>query len=68
MLTANFTYVRLHGPGGAYQGSYPTETAAAMGGADPGVAAGLRAVYVYFDNDQAGYAVENALELKRLLA
>ena len=22
-ITANFTYVRLHGPGGAYQGSYP---------------------------------------------
>ena len=25
-LTADFTYVRLHGPGGAYQGSYPAET------------------------------------------
>ncbi len=27
----------------------------------------LRAVYVYFDNDQAGYAARNALELKRLV-
>ncbi len=27
----------------------------------------LKAVYVYFDNDQAGYAVENALALKRML-
>jgi len=26
----------------------------------------LRAVYIYFDNDQAAYAVENALVLKRL--
>jgi uncharacterized protein YecE (DUF72 family) len=28
---------------------------------------GLRAVYVYFDNDQAGHAVQNALALKALL-
>ena len=27
----------------------------------------LRAIYIYFDNDQAAYAVENALSLKRLL-
>lgn len=27
----------------------------------------LRAVYVYFDNDQAGYAAKNALRLKTIL-
>src|SRR4051812_36589131 len=27
-ITANFTYVRLHGPGGAYQGSYSDENLA----------------------------------------
>jgi uncharacterized protein YecE (DUF72 family) len=26
----------------------------------------LRAAYVYFDNDQAGYAAANAMELKRM--
>jgi uncharacterized protein YecE (DUF72 family) len=27
----------------------------------------LKAVYVYFDNDQAGYAAQNALELKQMV-
>jgi uncharacterized protein YecE (DUF72 family) len=28
----------------------------------------LAAAYVYFDNDEAAYAVKNAKELKRLVA
>ena len=28
----------------------------------------LRGIYLYFDNDQAAYAVENALGLKRMMA
>jgi uncharacterized protein YecE (DUF72 family) len=67
-LTANWTYVRLHGPGGAYQGSYPEDTLRRWAGRIRDWQADLRSVYVYFDNDQAGYAVENALGLKRLLA
>jgi uncharacterized protein YecE (DUF72 family) len=67
-LTADFTYIRLHGPGGAYQGSYSDETlriwASRIGAWKPD----LRAVYVYFDNDQAGYAPSNALTLKRLVS
>ena len=66
-LTANFTYVRLHGPGGAYAGSYDREQAAAMGKANPRMEKELRAVYVYFDNDQAGYAAENARTLRDLV-
>lgn len=27
----------------------------------------MKAIYVYFDNDDSAYAVENALTLKRLL-
>lgn len=67
-LTANWTYVRLHGPGGKYQGSYPAQTLAKW-------AHQLRvwqregiASYVYFDNDEAGYAAKNALELKQQIA
>ena len=67
-LTANWTYIRLHGPGGAYEGSYPEETLRTWAGRIRRWQPDLRAVYVYFDNDEAGYAVENALRLKELLA
>lgn len=66
-ITANFTYVRLHGPGGAYQGSYPRETLRAWAGRIREWRPDLRAIYVYFDNDQEGYAAENALSLKGLV-
>ena len=66
-VTADFTYVRLHGPGGAYQGSYPAETLQGWANRIRDWQNDLRAIYVYFDNDQAAYAVENALELKRLV-
>jgi uncharacterized protein YecE (DUF72 family) len=66
-LTANFTYVRLHGPGGAYQGSYPRSTLRAWAERIRTWQRDLRATFVYFDNDQSGYAVENALGLKQLL-
>ena len=66
-LTANWTYVRLHGPGGAYQGSYPAATLRHWAERIRAWQDDLRAVYVYFDNDQAAYAVRNAAALKRLL-
>ena len=66
LLTADFTYVRLHGPGGAYQGSYSEEALATWAEHIRKWRRRLRAVYVYFDNDMAGFAVNNALELKRL--
>lgn len=66
-ITADFTYVRLHGPGGAYQGSYPREALKEWASRIRKWQKDVRAVYVYFDNDQAGFAVRNALELKQLL-
>ncbi|HEX7778395.1 MAG TPA: DUF72 domain-containing protein, partial [Vicinamibacterales bacterium] len=64
-VTADFTYIRLHGPGGKYQGSYDDRTLRAW-------AARLRrwrlaSAYVYFDNDQAGYAPANAQRLRQIL-
>jgi uncharacterized protein YecE (DUF72 family) len=66
-LTADFAYLRLHGPGPqAYCGSYGP--AALAGWADSILAwKHLRRVYVYFDNDEAGHAVRDALDLRRLL-
>lgn len=66
-LTADFTYVRLHGPGGAYQGSYEPQTLDAWAARIRGWKRKLRAIYVYFDNDQEAYAVKNALDLRALI-
>jgi uncharacterized protein YecE (DUF72 family) len=66
-LTANFTYVRLHGPGGAYEGSYSHPQLERWAARVKNWQEQLDAIYIYFDNDQAAYAVENALALKRLL-
>lgn len=64
-LTANFTYIRLHGPGRKYEGSYSRATLESW-------AARLREwdldrAYVFFDNDQAAYAVDDALRLRELV-
>jgi uncharacterized protein YecE (DUF72 family) len=67
-LTADFTYVRLHGPGGAYQGSYSDSDLRRWADRIHEWRSRLAAVYLYFDNDQAAYAVQNALSLKRMLA
>ena len=66
-VTADFAYVRLHGPGGKYQGSYSGVALRDWGERVARWRQQLRAVYVYFDNDQAGYAAENALRLKQLV-
>ncbi len=67
-LTADFVYVRLHGPNPkAYQGCY--NQAALRGWRDRirKWQSELKAVYVYFDNDQRGYAAANALTLRRYM-
>ena len=69
-ITADFAYVRLHGPAaGKYQGSYSNaqlrEWAERI--RDWTTKKKLKAVYVYFDNDQAGYAAQNALALREMV-
>lgn len=66
-ITTDFIYIRLHGPGDKYQGSYTTATLKKW-------AANCRQwmkngldVYVYFDNDQHGYAAFNAITLQELI-
>jgi len=62
-LTADFAYIRLHGPGHRYQGSY---SAAQLDDWAQWVREqNLRGidVYCYFDNDQKAYAAQNAQQL-----
>ena len=68
IVTADFAYVRLHGPTAqAYGGSYSQHALAAWA-EEIRSWRRLKRVYVYFDNDEAGYAVRNAATLRRLLA
>jgi uncharacterized protein YecE (DUF72 family) len=66
-ITADFSYVRLHGPAaGKYQGSYSEERLRDWARWIRDQAKQLKAIYVYFDNDQAGYAAQNALRLRQM--
>jgi uncharacterized protein YecE (DUF72 family) len=67
-ITADFAYVRVHGPkSGKYQGSYGEQRLPAWAAQIETWAAKLKAVYVDFDDDQAGYAAANALPLKGMV-
>jgi uncharacterized protein YecE (DUF72 family) len=66
-ITADFTYLRLHGPGGKYQGTYNDETLRHWAQRIRGFPADLKTVYVYFDNDDSGYAPRDALRLRELV-
>ncbi len=64
-LTADWTYVRLHGPTqNKYQGSYSDRQLMAWANRIRDWSRDLEAVYVYFDNDDSAFAVRNALTLK----
>lgn len=58
--TANFVYVRLHGPGARYQGSYSDEILQGWAHDFREWDQSGKDVYCYFDNDQSGYAAKNA--------
>jgi uncharacterized protein YecE (DUF72 family) len=65
--TADFVYVRGHGPGGRYKGHYPESTLKEW-------AKRIRSwknrgidVYIYFDNDQKSAAPADALKLRQML-
>lgn len=66
-VTADFVYIRLHGPGGAYQGSYDSRTLADWAEAISAWAGQGKEVFCYFDNDEAGFAAQNALSLQEML-
>lgn len=66
-ITADFIYLRLHGPGGAYQGSYDARALGRWAEAMVTWASRGLEVFCYFDNDEAGYAPQNAWSLQQLL-
>ena len=64
--TAPFVYVRFHGPGGIGAGRYKSSELRRWVKRLRELS-GEGTTYVYFNNDQAGYAVENATRLIDLL-
>lgn len=66
-VTANFVYIRLHGPADAYEGNYSLEILKHWKERIVNWTNQGKKVYCYFDNDQAGHAVQNALALRDVL-
>ena len=65
-VTADFIYVRLHGPGEAYEGEYGKKGLSGWAGAIKAWRGEGKDVYVFFDNDQNGYAAKDALRLREM--
>jgi len=66
-LTADFVYLRLHGPDGPYQGSYDAQSLSGWAGALSAWSAKGIDGYCYFDNDEGGHAPCNASRLQAML-
>jgi uncharacterized protein YecE (DUF72 family) len=66
-ITADFVYMRRHGAGSLYAGSYSPAALRREADRIRGWLAEGRRVYVYFNNDADANAVANALTLRKLL-
>jgi len=67
MVTADWIYVRFHGPGGAYHGSYSTELLSGWAGAFATWSAQGKEIYCYFNNDAEGHAPHDAARLQAMI-
>ena len=65
--TADFVYIRMHGGSSLYRSNYSkAELRQCAGWIKKFLKSGLD-TYVYFNNDAYGYAVKNAMALKKML-
>lgn len=67
VATADFAYVRFHGGSELYSSCYSDEELAGWAKRLTDLAAGLKAVYIYFNNDAEAFAVRNAKTLRGYL-
>ena len=65
VTTSDFSYIRFHGSRWLYSSGYSDEELEDW--AQKINELGVTKVYVYFNNDAEGFAIENALKLKSLL-
>jgi uncharacterized protein YecE (DUF72 family) len=66
-VTADFIFARRHGPGGDHDSIYTEEMLQEDAGRIQDWMGNSRDVYLYFNNDISGYAIQNAQRLKELL-
>jgi uncharacterized protein YecE (DUF72 family) len=67
-VTADFIYTRLHRPEeAAYKGQYDTRVLSGWAGAFAAWARQEKEVFCYFDNDEAGYAAQDALRVQEMI-
>ena len=66
-ITADFTYIRFHGPEGHYYGNYTSEQLNQWAQKINKWIQQNITVFAYFNNDAYAWAVQNALELKNIL-
>lgn len=67
LCTAEFVYIRLHGPGRKYQGSYSDKSLEEWATKSKAWNKKGIDVYIYFDNDQNAYAAHNAMTLQEMI-
>jgi len=68
VITSDFVYFRMHGGRGARKPSYSPEELSALAAEIDGHLRAGRDAFAYFNNDYNGYAVEDALALRKRLA
>jgi uncharacterized protein YecE (DUF72 family) len=66
-MTTDFVYVRLHGPKDAYRGQYDNDTLCGWADAFSTWSRRGKTIYCYFDNDEHGYAAQDAQRLQQML-
>jgi uncharacterized protein YecE (DUF72 family) len=65
-VTADFVYLRFHGPGRRYGSNYEEDALREWAERIRGWRADGLDVFAYFNNDELGYAPKNALRLRQL--
>jgi uncharacterized protein YecE (DUF72 family) len=66
-LTADFAYIRMHGPGKLFASSYSKQELETWADYIQNISPKTKRIYVYFNNDFYGYAIKNAQTLMRLM-
>ena len=67
VLTADFGYMRFHGPKELFASSYTDSEIETWAHYINGIAKKTQRVYIYFNNDYNGYAIGNAKKLREKL-